>query len=342
MKINPISLLVKAKSLMPLSASAPGRRSEKPVAQAAASHTQGHLVQRRVQFDWANTPLDWIPNHAYASYFINQINMLLPAGEFWFCRLYNKALPLITDNKLREDVQMFIRQEAMHARAHGGAIEDYLHAHQIDTSANTAKMDWLFSTLLADKPFGKTVPKLLERRWLMLRLGLVATIEHMTCVLGKYALENKHWDEAGADAVLLDLLRWHGAEEIEHRSVAFDLYQHLGGDYLSRYYLSCVAVPLVIGMWVDGAANVMKNDARFADNKPSVFRPWMWMEWARVSKTAMLPHPMWLVAQQLPFFSPWYDPVKEADTEQALNYLGTSPSAANAANQPLKAYKKAA
>lgn len=341
MNMNPLHLMVKAKTLLPSSSSTQGPSLVKTGA-ASASNTQGQLVPRRVEFDWSGTPLDWIPNHAYASHFINQINLLLPAGEFWFCRLFNKAMPLISDEKLRQDVQMFIRQEAMHARAHGGAIAEYLQAHQIDTKANTAKMDWLFGTLLAEKPFGKTVPKRLEHRWLMLRLGLVAAVEHMTCVLGKYALENKHWDAAGADAVLLDLLRWHGAEEIEHRSVAFDLYKHLGGDYLSRYYLSCVAVPLVIGLWVDGAANIMEQDKRFAGKKFSVLRPGMWMEWARVSRTGMLPHPLWLAAQQLPFFRPSYDPVKEADTQQALNYLRTSPSAANAANQPLKAYRAAA
>ena len=26
-----------------------------------------------------------------------EINNILPAGEFWFCRLYNKVLPQITD-----------------------------------------------------------------------------------------------------------------------------------------------------------------------------------------------------------------------------------------------------
>ncbi len=305
------------------------------------SHTEGSLVPRKVQFDWSETPLDWIPDHPYASHFINQINMILPAGEFWFCRLYNQALPLVTDPKLREDVQMFIRQEAMHARAHGGAIEDYLHSHAIETDTNTKKMDWLFGTVLADKPFGKEVPKFLEKRWLLIRLGLIATIEHMTCVLGKYALENKNWDEAGADPVLLDLIRWHGAEEIEHRSVAFDLYKHLGGDYLSRYYLSTIVVPMVIGLWVDGAAHIMSQDERFKDKKPGVFSVWMWREWAKVSKTGMLPHPLWLAAQQLPFFSPRYDPVKEGSTEDALAYLNNSPAAARAAGQSMAEFMKA-
>ncbi len=47
----------------------------------------------KVKFEWQDTPVDWMPNQPFVSYFINEINMILPAGEFWFCRLYNKVLP---------------------------------------------------------------------------------------------------------------------------------------------------------------------------------------------------------------------------------------------------------
>ncbi|MEN8719858.1 MAG: metal-dependent hydrolase [Oceanococcaceae bacterium] len=296
------------------------------------------LTPRRVEFDWSKTPLEWIPGQPFASHFINEINMILPAGEFWFCRLYNQALPLITDDKLRADVQGFIRQEAMHARAHGGAIEEYLKAHGIHTERNTRLMEWLFNVALADEPYGRKIPRLLQRRWLVFRLGLVAAIEHMTCVLGMYAMDNEKWDEAGADATLLDLIRWHGAEEVEHRCVAFDLYRHLGGGYLSRYYLATITFPMVFGIWTDGAAQIMKQDPRFADKKPSVFRPWIWREWMRVGRTGYLPSPFWLFIKELPYLSPFYHPLKEGSTEQALQYLNNSPAwhAARAAESARK------
>lgn len=296
-----------------------------------ASQTQGSLVPRKVQFDWSQTPLEWIPGQPFASHFINEINLLLPAGEFWFCKLYNKALPHITDEKLRADVQMFIRQEAMHARAHDAAITGYLNQHGIETRSNTRQEDWLFDTALADEPFGQKLPKFLEKRWLIFRLGVVAAVEHMTCVLGNYVLRNKSWDRAGADPVLLDLLRWHGAEEVEHRNVAFDVYKHLGGSYPSRYYLASITMPVVIGLWAHGAAHLIKQDPRFAGKKPSVFRPWLWMEWQRTAASGHLPSIPWLLMQELPFFSPWYDPVKEGSTEEALAYLNASPAAARAA-----------
>ena len=299
-----------------------------------ASLTEGRLIPRKVRFDWSRTPLEWIPGQPFASHFINEINLILPAGEFWFCRLYNQALPYITDDKLRDDVKQFIRQEAMHARAHGGATTEYLAAHQVDTRANLAIMNWLFEKPLADAPFGVTVPRPLRRRWLVFRLGLVAAVEHMTCVLGQFALNNHVWDRGGADPVLLDLLRWHGAEEIEHRCVAFDLYRHLGGSYGSRYYLSILTFVAVFGLWADGAARLMRQDPRFQHRRPSVWRPWLWREWVRVARTGNLPDPLWLFLTELPFLSPWYDPRFEASTDQALAYLAVSP-AARAAEESL-------
>ena len=291
-----------------------------------------HIHPRKVNFDWENTPVDWIPQQPFASYFINEINNILPAGEFWFCRLYNKVMPQITDEKLKQDVQAFIRQEAMHAVAHNSANQEYLGQRNIDIQRNLKIMDWLFNTALADQPFGQNVPKVLDHQWDIFRLGVIATVEHMTCVLGKYALYNKRWEQLGADPEMIDLIKWHGSEEIEHRTVAFDLYRHLGGSYIARYYLSVAVIVGVLGLWVDGAAHIMGQDPRFADKKPSVFKPWVWREWYKISQQdkQILPSPLWLVAQQIDYLMPWYDPVKEAQTQDAVDYLNHSPAAKRA------------
>lgn len=290
------------------------------------------ILPRKVKFDWEKTPVDWIPNQPFASYFINEINNILPAGEFWFCRLYNKVLPEITDEKLKEDVQAFIRQEAMHAVAHTSANKEYFSQRNIDIQRNLDIMDFLFTKALADKPFGKEVPKILDHQWDLFRLGVIATVEHMTCVLGKYALYNKRWGELGADPEMIDLIKWHGSEEIEHRTVAFDLYRHLGGSYIARYYLSVAVIVLVLGLWVDGAAHIMSQDPRFADKKTSIFKPWIWLEWYKISRkdNQILPNPIWLVSQQIDYLMPWYDPVKEGSTKDAVNYLNNSPAAKRA------------
>lgn len=296
------------------------------------SSIQYHIKPRKVKFEWQDTPIDWVPNQPFASYFINEINMILPAGEFWFCRLYNKVLPQITDEKLAEDVRAFIRQEAMHAQAHSSANKEYLTERQIDVQRNLKVMDFLFTQILADDPMGKKMPKIFAHQWDLFRLGIVATLEHMTCVLGKYVLYNQYWEQLGADPNMLDLVKWHGAEEIEHRSVAFDLYRHLGGGYIARYYQSVLVIAMVLGLWVDGAANILKQDPRFKDQQPAVYKPWIWLEWHRISQkdNRLLPNPLWLISQQLGYLMPWYDPVHEAKTEDAIAYLERSPAAKRA------------
>lgn len=297
------------------------------------SSIQYSIKPRKVKFEWKDTPIDWIPNQPFISYFINEINMILPAGEFWFCRLYNKVLPQITDEKLKEDVRAFIRQEAMHAQAHNSANKEYLTIRNIDVDRNLKLMDLLFTKVLADKPLTFIpVPGPLEHQWDLFRLGIIATVEHMTCVLGKYVLYNKKWEELGADANMLDLVKWHGAEEIEHRTVAFDLYRHLGGGYISRYYQSLIAMTAIFGLWVDGAAHIMGQDPRFADKKPALYKPWIWQEWYRIAQQdhAIIPSPFWLASQQLGYLTPWYDPLHEAKTEDALEYLDNSPAAKRA------------
>ena len=221
----------------------------------------------------------------------------------------------------------------MHAKAHSSANNEYLTVRHIDPQRNLEVMNLQFNKLLADKPLGITVPKALDHQWDLFRLSIIATVEHMTCVLGKYALENNYWEMLGADPEMVDLVKWHGAEEVEHRTVAFDLYRHLGGGYISRYYLSIAVIVGVLGLWVDGAAHIMKQYPRFADKKPHLLKPWIWVEWYKTasrSKNKLMPNPIWLIAQQIDYLMPWYNPLHEANTEDAVRYLDQSPAAKRA------------
>jgi predicted metal-dependent hydrolase len=292
-----------------------------------ASSTPIDILPRKVEFDYSNTPLHWIPGDPFTSHVLNVLHITLPAGEFWFCRVYNKALPLVTDDKLREDVQAFLRQESMHARAHDAALKHYLPARGIQTQTFTDHMDWFFRELLGEKVFGLVQAKpggWLERSWLKFRLGVIAAIEHFTGVLGSYALNNHTWDNA--DPVMLDTLRWHGAEEVEHRCVAYDLYQHAGGGYFHRFGLIALVAPLLIYYLLSGAAFMMSQDPALQMKKPSIWRPWFWREWKRIAvQTGHLPRIGWLFSQGMRYLRPGYHPVYEADTQQALDYLRYSP-----------------
>ncbi|MFK8912727.1 metal-dependent hydrolase, partial [Streptomyces sp. YS-3] len=81
---------------------------------------------------------------------------------------------------------------------------------RLDTEPYTRHVEFLFDVLLGEQPpFGAPIP---PPEWLRFRLSLVAAIEQFTAVLGDWVLHAEALDRAGSDPVMLDLLRWHGAE----------------------------------------------------------------------------------------------------------------------------------
>lgn len=260
---------------------------------------------------------------------MNVLHMLLPSGELWFCRLYNKALPLVSDARLRDDVQGFIRQEAMHSRAHDGAIQRYLSRFDIDSKPFTDKMDFLFERLLCDYPLGQNrLTRALDGWWLRQRCAIIAAVEHFTCVLGRWVLEARELDRRGSDPVMLDLLRWHGAEEVEHRSVAHDLHVHLGGSFVTRQLTMLLVIAILVYLLADGTRTLLDQDPSLRGAKRQGFL----RTWWRLGKQGLLPNLARTFRDVARYFNPWYHPEHEANTQEALEYLANSPAARRAAN----------
>lgn len=298
------------------------------------------LLPRRVQFSFEQTPKHWLRNDPFSSHLINSIHMLLPPGEFWFCRVYNKALPQVTDANLRDDVQGFIRQEAIHARAHIVG-QDYLDRHGYDIREHTERANHLFEQILGEAPLGQKWLQRpgLERLWLLTRVGVIAAIEHFTGLLGQWALDNTSWEREG-DPEMVDLFKWHLAEEVEHRTVAFELYQHLCksklGFYLGRQALMVLVFPLFIYFMIAGYRSLAIQDRDDAYSQKLAKSSWprLLLEMQRTGKRSQnTPTFTFLVAGTLRWLSPRFDPIHEGSTEQALDYLARSPAASAAAQR---------
>lgn len=302
------------------------------------SPVRHQLKARRVQFDFDNTPLHWLKDDPFSTHVINGIHLLLPAGELWFCRVYNQALPYITDDQLRADVEGFIRQEAVHSRQHSKA-QLYLTRHGLDYTAYVDRVNWLFKEFLGDDtPLGsrrlkRFVP---QKLWLVFRVGVIAAIEHFTGVLGQWAMDNESW-EANGDAAMVDLFKWHLAEEVEHRTVAYDLFEHLCktqlGFYVSRQALMAIVFPLFIYFITEGARSLAGQDP---DPEIRKLRrqmvPRLLWELQRVGQqTENVPTFTFLLKATARWVSPRFHPIHEGNTQQALDYLARSPAAQAAA-----------
>lgn len=296
------------------------------------------ILGRKVFFDFSKSDLVWIPNDNFSSHLINGVNLLLPAGEFWFCRVFNKALPYITEPTLKEDVLGFIRQEAIHANAHILG-QNYLTSHKVDIEKIKELANTLFGTLLSDNPLGIKLLKnrLIEYPWLVLRIGTIATIEHFTAILGQWCMDNKSWDEFNSDPIISDLFKWHLAEEVEHRTVAYDLFAHLVPNkyafYLYRQVLMAIVFPLFMFLLIESGRSVARNDTNIKMKKmvEKSFIHWL-IELERVGNTTKnVPSFSFLTASTLRWMSPFFHPIHEGNTEQALKYLNQSPSVKAAA-----------
>ena len=286
------------------------------------------FAPRRVRFDYAGTPVHWVPGDPHTTHVANVLHLLLPAGEGWFVDVYRKALPLIDDAPLRRDVKAFIGQEATHARAHT-VVLDHLAERGIDPTGFTRLVEWGFHQ---GRPrvmwswLPAPVRSRLDRSFLLWQLAVISAIEHFTAVLGWWIVVTRGLDRAGADPEMMALLRWHGAEEVEHRSVAFDMYQHCGGReplrYVRRVGTMAVTAPVMLGMWIWGAAHLIRHDPGLAGRLGYSMR-----EHQKAARKGLLP--AWsLLGAAIPRYFRWsYHPSQEGSPALALAYLASSPAA---------------
>lgn len=288
------------------------------------------ITPRRVKFDWADTPLHWIPGEPVATHFINVLHLLLPAGERWFVHVYKQALPLVEDDeRLYREVKGFMGQEAVHAYSHQGVLDRQMLAQGLDPRPLTRRIEWMFKRILGDRP---PVPGMSRRRWLKLRIGIIAGIEHYTAVLGQWILDARALDDAGADPTMLDLLRWHGAEEVEHRSVVFDVYKAMGGRYPTRVAAWVVSLFFLYWALIGGSLYLLKQDPTI---KKRITPLRVYRAYRRSVRLGHVPGIFRLLLGEAPvYLRPGHHPSKVCSTPQALDYLMRSPAARAAGYDP--------
>lgn len=280
-------------------------------------HERLLLEARDVEFDWAKLPFHYVPGEPFVTHVLNVLHMLLPAGEEFFVDVFKEALPLIRDDQLRLDVQGFIAQEAMHSQAHSTVLA-YFAAQGVDVTAYTDQIRWLFEKLLGPRP--RWSPRRRER-WLLEQVSLVSAIEHFTAVLGEWILNAPAHDAIGTDPVMLDMLRWHGAEEVEHKAVAFDTMNHLRAGYWRRARGQLVT-PAMLLLWIRGVRYMYSVDPLL----PPGTKP-RWRDYVRAARRGLLPGPVRFVRATRDYFRPSFHPSQLGGLGQAVDYLAVSPAA---------------
>lgn len=281
------------------------------------------LQARNVEFDWAGTSLRWMPTEPIASHAVSTLNLVLPEGERWFCATYAEALPLVKDDKLREDMLGFMGQESMHAETHNAVLYEFLEANEVDPKPFVAHSEYLFRKVLGPR---KVRTPREERQQLVERIAFVGAIEHITAFLGDYVL-NSRWEEFDADPQMTDLFRWHGAEEVEHRNVAHDVAMYFGVGYFRRNFAMAVAFAAFWVLMIRGTEFIVRQDRTM----PNLGTVRVVAGILSAMRRGSLPGPIRLLKDALRYFSPSYTPDKVGNTAQAVAYLAKSPAAKAAA-----------
>ncbi|WP_328410942.1 metal-dependent hydrolase [Nocardia sp. NBC_00403] len=276
------------------------------------------LHARNVQFDWADTPLHWMPAEPIASHLINALNLLLPEGERMFCAAYTEALPFVKDEKLREAMLGFIGQESMHAETHDKVLHEVLAANGIDPGPYVRQAEFLFRKTLGPKD----VAGIAQRQVMVERLAVIACLEHFFAYLGDWVL-NADLERFEADPRVADLFRWHGAEEVEHRHVAHDVAVYFHAGYLRRAAVMMMVFPIFITLVVRGTKFMVYQDPALPDlGYPRLITRVFGSMWR-----GALPGVPSLLWSALTTFKPGYNPESVGSTAQAVAYLAKSPAA---------------
>ena len=187
------------------------------------SRTMQTITVRKPTFDWpTDLPLLPFPDDVSRSCEMVAGSFTLPYVEPYLIRTMRVAAKEVEDPQLAADMKAFSQQEAQHFKNHA-AINDIVRAQL--SPAGAEAMRALEDGLEADyRRFTDTKSLAFN---LAYAEGFEATALHA-------ARSIRIADTEAIDRTWGDLWYWHLAEEIEHRTVIFDAYDHIVGRYAYR------------------------------------------------------------------------------------------------------------
>lgn len=172
------------------------------------------ITVRRLQFNPGAISRYYFANSPVMSHLLTALSSTFPLGEQFFVHSVRNVRDQVKDEKLQAQIAAFIGQEAMHSKAHS----EFNAAWRRDDY----NLDRFQAWLARKNHYVKSLPPKYQ-------LAITCAFEHFTALLGGYIL--RHPEVLSTlDEDALKLWVWHAIEEIEHRAVAFDVYQHVYAD----------------------------------------------------------------------------------------------------------------
>jgi predicted metal-dependent hydrolase len=200
------------------------------------------------------TPRYWFDEDPVSTQLFNALSIVFPRGEKMFVDAVRLHKDRVTDPELRAAVRDFIGQEVNHSRAH------------------EAFNDWLASLGLPIAELDREIEARMNRRRSFSpekRLAATCALEHFTAIFaGALLRPNGLLDSMHEDVRPLWL--WHAIEEIEHKSVAFDVYQASGGTYRTRVTLMALATMTFLTRVAMRQRRLLRAEGKLDDRRARV------------------------------------------------------------------------
>ncbi len=255
---------------------------------------------RRIAFEFPDDiPPVWKPDAPEWSALLNGISLTMPHLEPFLIRAVRAASQTVANPYVRAEADAFMAQEGQHFRAHRRFNDLLKNLHYPRLAKLEADMAASYERL--------------DTQSLRRRMAYTVGFESMTIGLTRWLVTERVRLFGHVDTRIVSVMLWHMVEEIEHKCVAFDVYQanfsgSLGG-YLARVAGIVHAALHVVGFSARGAREMLRADGRW-----SLWHRWNLLRW--VSRLGIEVAPSMLRAAM-----PGHDPRKEADPQWVRDWL---------------------
>ncbi|WP_102144386.1 metal-dependent hydrolase [Mycobacterium hubeiense] len=205
---------------------------------------------RRIRFQFGENDSSgkyFVNDDMVFSHFVAGLSGGFPPGEEAFIRSVRRFADQITDPVLKKRVAGFIGQESMHGQEHRR-----LNERLIDMGYG---IEWFDrdSVIQAQKRFEQRIKD-------HTHLAMTAAAEHYTAVLAQRVLSSDEVQAIPGEPEVWNLLNWHALEELEHKSVAFDVYRATGGSEARRIAVMATMIALTFPFTLSALAVSVARD----------------------------------------------------------------------------------
>ncbi|HLA29959.1 MAG TPA: metal-dependent hydrolase [Pseudomonas sp.] len=201
---------------------------------AQTSTPSASFPVRRMDFSFGASQKYWFAGDPFMSHFMNNLSSLFPYGEKFFVDSVRAVREQVTEAQLKKDIGAFIGQEAMHSKEHA-AYNQYAAEHGIDLG----RLELRIKVLL------EWVTRISTQKQ---RLAATCALEHFTASMAEQLLQREDLTTQMNDPKLYQLWMWHAIEENEHKAVAYDVYQAIGGGYFTRVVMMAITTLTFFGV----------------------------------------------------------------------------------------------